>query len=89
MTTGARPCFAQEKPAQHPSVLLTHHYAPIADLRAKLVRYTSAGRAQDRKGVPPHRDLEQRFVDELGEDHEAARRVLERIVGILGEEAGD
>ena len=57
-----------------------------ADGRAKLVRYTEAGRTQARLGYRHIRDLEARFVEELGEDYEAARRVLERVVAIL---AGD
>jgi ribosomal protein S17E len=30
-------------------------------------------------------ELEQRFTDEFGDDYEAARKVLERVVEILGE----
>ena len=56
-----------------------------ADGRAKLVRYTEAGRAQSRQGYRYIRDLEERFVEELGEDYEAARRVLERVGGLLDE----
>lgn len=60
-----------------------------ADGRAKLVRYTDAGRAQAQKGFLHIRELEQLFTDEFGEDYEAARRVLERITAILLEdEAG-
>jgi DNA-binding MarR family transcriptional regulator len=60
-----------------------------ADGRAKLVRYTSVGRAQARMGLQHIHDLELRFVEELGDDYEAARRVLERVVAILGESADD
>jgi DNA-binding MarR family transcriptional regulator len=56
------------------------------DGRAKLVRFTREGKAQASAGYRHIRDLEQRFVDELGEDYEATRRVLERIVEILAEE---
>jgi DNA-binding MarR family transcriptional regulator len=57
-----------------------------ADGRAKLVRFTAAGKAQASKGFQHISALERRFADELGEDYEAARRVLERVVEILAEE---
>jgi len=60
-----------------------------ADGRAKLVRYTEAGRAQTHLGFLHIRRFEQRLADELGDDYEAARRVLERVVEILeSDEAG-
>ena len=59
-----------------------------ADGTAKLVRFTNEGKAQASNGYRHIRDLEHRFEEELGEDYEAARRVLERIVGILEEADG-
>jgi DNA-binding MarR family transcriptional regulator len=59
-----------------------------ADGRAKLVRFTDEGKTQASNGYRHIRDLEQRFQDELGEDYEAARRVLDRIVGILEQPDG-
>jgi DNA-binding MarR family transcriptional regulator len=59
-----------------------------ADGRAKLVRFTSSGKEQASLGYRHIRALEQRFVDELGDDYEAARRVLQRVVEILDEESG-
>ena len=41
------------------------------------------GRRRPAPGYRHIRELEQRFVDELGDDYEAARRVLERVVEIL------
>ena len=43
-----------------------------ADGRAKLVRYTEAGRAQTHLGFLHIRRFEQRLTDELGDDYEAA-----------------
>jgi DNA-binding MarR family transcriptional regulator len=60
-----------------------------ADGRAKLVRYTEAGRAQTQLGLRHIRRFEQRLTDELGDDYEAARRVLERVVAILESDDGD
>jgi DNA-binding MarR family transcriptional regulator len=57
-----------------------------ADGRAKLVRYTEAGLAQAWRGYEHIQDLERRFAEELGDDYEAARRVLERVVEILQED---
>ena len=54
-----------------------------SDRRAKLVRYTEAGRTQTHLGFLHIRRFEQRLTDELGDDYEAARRVLERVVEIL------
>ncbi len=59
------------------------------DGRAKLVRFTEKGLAQARRGYEHIRDLERRFVEDLGDDYEAARRVLERVVAILDPEAAD
>ena len=56
-----------------------------ADGRAKLVRFTELGKAQSSAGYRHIRALERRFEEELGEDYEAARQVLERIVKILEE----
>jgi DNA-binding MarR family transcriptional regulator len=58
-----------------------------ADRRAKLVRFTDEGITQARLGYRHLRRLEQRFVKEFGDDYEATRRVLERVVGILEEAA--
>jgi DNA-binding MarR family transcriptional regulator len=55
------------------------------DGRAKLVRYTDEGLAFARAGYRHLRYLEQRFEDEFGADYEAARGVLDRIVGLLEE----
>ena len=60
-----------------------------ADGRAKLVRYTDAGRAQTHLGFRHIRRFEQRLTDELGDDYEAARRVLERVVAILESDDAD
>ena len=54
------------------------------DRRAKLVRYTVAGLDVAKDGYKHVLALEQRFTDELGDDFEAARRVLERVVAVLG-----
>jgi DNA-binding MarR family transcriptional regulator len=56
-----------------------------ADGRAKLVRYTTMGKAHATLGYRHIVELEQRFTDEFGDDYEAARKVLERVVEILGE----
>ena len=53
------------------------------DGRAKLVRFTEADKAQASAGYRHIRDLERRFEEELGDDYEAARQVLDRIVEIL------
>jgi DNA-binding MarR family transcriptional regulator len=55
------------------------------DGRAKLVRFTALGKEQATAGYRHITELEQRFVDELGDDYEAARRVLERVAEILAE----
>ena len=60
-----------------------------ADGRAKLVRYTEAGREQTHQGFRHISRFEQRLVDELGDDYEAARRVLERVVAILESDDAD
>jgi len=56
-----------------------------ADGRAKLVVYTPRGLAMAREGFQHIIDLEQRFVDEFGEDYEVARQVLDRVVTMLTE----
>ena len=55
------------------------------DGRAKIVRYTPEGKRFAREGFRHLRDLEGRFEQEFGADYEAARMVLERVVGLLGE----
>ena len=57
------------------------------DRRAKLVHYTAAGLAVAKDGYGHIVALEQRFTDELGEDFEATRRVLERVVAVLNAES--
>ena len=59
------------------------------DRRAKLVRYTDAGLAVAKDGYGHILALEQRFADEIGEDFEATRRVLERVVEVLGADSQD
>ena len=54
-----------------------------ADGRAKLVRFTDKGLAQARQGYAHIRALEHRFAEDLGDDYEAARRVLQRVAEIL------
>ena len=53
------------------------------------MRYTEAGRAQTHLGFLHIRRFEQRLTDELGDDYEAARRVLERVVAILESDDAD
>ncbi|MCW2797366.1 MarR family winged helix-turn-helix transcriptional regulator [Nocardioides sp.] len=55
------------------------------DRRAKLVRYSEAGKAFAESGYRHITDLERRFEEEFGEDYAAARRVLERLVTLLAE----
>jgi DNA-binding MarR family transcriptional regulator len=60
------------------------------DRRAKLVTYTRSGLEHARSGYQHILDLEQRFVDEFGEaEYETVRRVLERLVPLLDELAGE
>jgi DNA-binding MarR family transcriptional regulator len=57
-----------------------------ADRRAKLVRFTPAGREMASTGRRHIIDLERRFAEEFGEEeYETARRVLERVADILDE----
>jgi len=56
------------------------------DGRAKVVRYTAEGQEFAHSGYRHLRDLEQRFEEEFGPDYEAARTVLERVVGLRAEE---
>ena len=56
------------------------------DGRAKVVRYTQEGRRFSREGFRHLRDLESRFEAEFGADYEAARTVLERVVGLLADD---
>ena len=57
------------------------------DGRAKLVSWTEEGLRAARIGKRHLAALEQRFEAEFGEDYEAARKVLERLAGVL-EESG-
>ncbi len=59
------------------------------DGRAKIVRYTTEGKRFASQGFQHLRELEARFEAEFGADYEAAREVLERVVGLLGEPASD
>jgi DNA-binding MarR family transcriptional regulator len=56
------------------------------DRRAKIVRYTAEGRRFANGGYRHLSELEARFEAEFGADYEAARTVLERVVGLLAEE---
>jgi DNA-binding MarR family transcriptional regulator len=56
------------------------------DGRAKLVRYTERGLAEAQAGHRYITELEERFSADLGDDYEAARRVLERVVVMLVDE---
>lgn len=56
------------------------------DGRAKIVRYTRRGKAFASEGYRHLRGLERVFEEEFGEDYEAARRVLERVAGVLDEQ---
>jgi DNA-binding MarR family transcriptional regulator len=58
------------------------------DGRAKIVRYSADGRRFASRGYRHLRELEELFESEFGEDYESARRVLERVVGLLGESGG-
>jgi ribosomal protein S17E len=49
------------------------------------VRFTAEGKAQATLGYRHIMELEERFIDELGDDYEAARKVLERVAEILAE----
>jgi DNA-binding MarR family transcriptional regulator len=55
------------------------------DGRAKIVRYTAEGKRFASQGYRHLRELEELFEGEFGGDYEAARRVLERLVGLLSE----
>ena len=59
------------------------------DGRAKIVRYTPEGMRFSSEGFRHLLDLEGRFEQEFGADYEAARVVLERVVGLLSEPASD
>jgi len=56
-----------------------------ADGRAKIVRYTRAGKRLASAGYRHLRDLEDRFESEFGADYEATRLVLQRVVGLLAD----
>ena len=55
------------------------------DGRAKVIRYTEEGTRFTNEGFRHIRSLEDRFVEEFGEDYEAARHVMERVVAVLEE----
>ncbi len=56
------------------------------DRRAKLVKYTQAGREMATAGRQHIIELERRFAEEFGEEeYEIARRVIERVADILDE----
>ena len=57
------------------------------DGRAKIVRYTVEGKRFAGAGYRHLLELEELFGAEFGEDYEAARRVLERVLPLLGEDA--
>jgi DNA-binding MarR family transcriptional regulator len=60
------------------------------DGRAKLVGYSEEGLRIAQDGFDHIRDLEQRFVEELGaEEYDIARRVLRRVAEMLDAEAAD
>lgn len=56
------------------------------DRRAKIVRYTAEGKRFAGEGFRHLMELEARFEAEFGADYEAARVVLERVVGLLAED---
>jgi DNA-binding MarR family transcriptional regulator len=59
------------------------------DRRAKLVRYTEAGREEVLQGNDHIVDFEDRLVAELGADgYEQLRKGLEKVIEILDEDAG-
>ena len=53
------------------------------DRRAKLVSWTEEGLAMARLGKRHLAAIEQRLEAEFGEEYESARRVLERVAGLL------
>jgi len=55
------------------------------DGRAKIVRYTPDGKRFASEGYRHLIELEARFEAEFGADYEAARVVLERLVGMLSD----
>jgi DNA-binding MarR family transcriptional regulator len=57
------------------------------DGRAKIVRYTPEGKRFANAGYQYLRELEAEFEEEFGADYEAARTVLDRVVGLLNEKA--
>ena len=59
------------------------------DGRAKIVRYTPEGKRFAGEGYLHLGDLERTFEEEFGEDYEATRQVLERVVSLLSEAASD
>jgi len=56
------------------------------DGRAKIVRYTPEGKRFASEGFRHLRELERVFEEEFGEEYEATREVLERVVGVLSEQ---
>ena len=59
-----------------------------SDGRAKLVTFSAEGKKFASEGFRHLFDLEARFEQEFGADYEAARLVLERVVGLLSEAQG-
>jgi DNA-binding MarR family transcriptional regulator len=59
------------------------------DGRAKIVRYTTEGKRFASEGFRHLLGLEGVFEKEFGADYEATRVVLERVVGVLSEAAGE
>ena len=59
-----------------------------SDGRAKIVRYTPEGKRFASEGFRHLRDIEDRLEQEFGDDYEAARVVLERMVGVLADVPG-
>ena len=59
-----------------------------SDGRAKLVTFSAEGKKFASEGWRHLRAIEERLTAEFGEDYEAARRVLERIAGVLADVPG-
>lgn len=57
------------------------------DRRAKIVGWTDYGRTVTQAGKRHMLELEKVFLDEFGEDYEAARRVLERVRELLEDQS--
>lgn len=59
------------------------------DRRAKLVSFSEHGADVAMDGFRYLQELEARFVEEFGEDYEAARRVLQRVIETFDQRAAD